>query len=347
MGNALQVKAAIDRFTIETQALFKEHGVQKRQEILGIFEKWKLLERVESTKDSESYPSWRSVGNVVEYDEGGVPFTTLGSDTQTVKNRLFGRGVAVPRTFWEDIGNNPQWKTALQQRIQGLMDRAYNNINRMLIDLILGQNAFSAATDRHGKAIFATDHLSGSNKALAADGVATAYTTTAIETEHDIALDKFTAMTDVDGHDNLRELAPKRLLILVDPRYQRVYQTVYHAAEIGDVRVGTSTSDTGGVGTMGNVLAMAGEKGGCDVMIIGWSRLRAKTRAIYVDATNDVPGPCPVVHQERIVPTIEMDGEGSSNYFEKEETRWKVRGRGELFQAMTATKMLMIDKSGA
>lgn len=343
----LNLPLIIDRFTVETKALFTEHLKVQEQKILGEFKQWGLIEEVESNKDFEDYPSLRSPGLVIEYDEGNVPYTSFGSDTQRVTNRLFGRGIKTTRNQWEDFGNNAQWKSALQRKINDLGTRAINFWSKALADLLLKENDFSSTQDRYSKNIFATDHGTGSNLVNAAAGATQTYDENSLQTEHDLVMDLFCSHTDQDGHDLIREMAPTRMLILCDPQAIRAYQTVYFGQVVPHTRVGTAATDTGGVAGKSNPLTFSEKQGGIEVNIVGWSRLRNKSKTIYVDASGMTGGLSPVVHQVRDKPEMEHDGKGGSTYFHEEALHWKVRMRGELFLADSATKLMEVLKSGA
>lgn len=318
-----EIKAEISKFDRQAQAAFLTMFEVKAKKILDKF--GRVMTTVPSDGPAEKYPFPKATPQLVEYEEGNVPTSEFGAETLTITNKLFGNSISIGRTFFEDIGRMPAAKQQYITNIAGLSVRGANYPVKLAADLLLEEGIFANTLAYDGKKMFATDHAEGANK-FAGNNT---YTTAQIKVEHEAVLDMFTAHKDPDGEDLLREEAPNELLILVDPAKMMIYAEFYRSVAVPDY---------GGVAAaIANVLApdnkgmMRGVDGlGNAVNIVGWSRLRGKAKTFYFDVTDDLPGPAPILHQQRLAPELEFLGAGSDQFTIAEQLTWKLRMRGNL-----------------
>lgn len=320
---ALEVKAEIAKFDRQARATFLQMFEAKQKQILAKFAK--IMQTVPSDGPEEKYPFPRATPQLVEYEEGNVPTSQFGAETHTIKNKLFGNSISIGRTFFEDIGRMPAAKQQYLQHIAGLAIRGVNYPVKLAADLILGEGIFSGVKAYDDKDFFATDHAEGANFF---DSNAT-FTQAQLKTDHNTVLDLFTAHKDPDGEDYLREEAPNELLVICDPQVKMDYAEFYRATMVPDY--GGVAATIMSVLAPGNKEMMRGvDSLGNAVNIIGWSRLRDKNATYYFDVTDDLPGPPPIIHQERVAPELEPLGVGTETYVIAEQLVWKLRMRGNL-----------------
>ena len=340
MPTSLAVKNEIAKFDRQAKAAFFNFFSVKKKAVLARF--GPLFEVQPSTGPDEKYPFPRATPQLVEYSEGEVPVSQFSAETLTITNRLFGNSVAIGRTFFEDIDRMPGARAQYLQQVSGLGIRGANYVIKLMADILLAEGIFSGTTAYDGNSLFDTGHSEGSNLFTGGSAVTTAQLTT----EHNGAMDLFTAQKDPDGHDFLREESPNAVLLIVDPNELTAYQQFYRATIIPDV---------GGIAaSVINVLAPANANllqgttpNGQAATIVGWARFRAKNTTVMVDMSGEIPGPAPIIHQERIAPVLETVGVGditSETFVIAEQSLWKVRMRGMLGIG-NYNKIIKIDKT--
>ena len=338
--SVLAVKNEITKFDKQAKAAFFGMYEQKRK---GILDKLKpVMMEVPSDGPEEKYPFMDATPQVVDYEEGNVPVSELGAETQTIVNKLSGRAIAVNRTYFEDIGRMNGARQLLLQRVEGLAMRALNYKVKLFFDALTAANRFSSATCWDGKALYSTTHQGGTNKATGNQAVNMAQ----LLTEHDLVLKTFGAQQDPTNEDKLREEQPNELLVIVPANVVTRYAQFFKAS--------VSISVDGVAAAVTNVLAEAnsGVFRGIDglgnrVTLIGWTRLNqaaASRKVYYFDISGELPGPPPILDQIRIPATLEFLGTGSDQYVIAEQLFWKVRQRGNLGYA-DFQKTVEVDKT--
>ena len=184
---------------------------------------------------------------------------------------------------------------------------------------------FASAVCWDGEALFSDNHTNADN--VIDVGTGTAYTTAQLKLEHNQLLDQATAMKDPAGEDFLREEAPNKWLFLVDPQTLIDYAQFYRAVQIPSLDAVAAAVMN--VLAPGNKEAVKGIDGlGNDVFLVGWSRLRDQSMTIALDISGELPGPPPIIDQERIAPRLSTLGFGSDMTEVAEQLWWKVRMRG-------------------
>ena len=318
-----EIKANIARFDRQAKPAFLTMFEVRKKEILAKF--GQSIQTVPSDGPSEKYPIVKATPNLVEYDEGNVPVSEVGDETTEIANKKFGMSIAIGQDFFSDLDRMPAAKATYLARIAGLGIRAANKPIMLIADMLLKEGAYSNLVAYDGKAITASDHAEGANLIDSN----TTYSTAQFATDHDAVLDAWAAQKDPDGHDYLREETPSDIMVLVDPAKLRLYAEFFKAQTIADI--------TGVAAAVANILSPSSEgvaRGidglGNRVTLIGWTRLRGKSKTFYFDLSNELPGIAPIVWQERQAPKLIMLGDGTEIGEISEQYWWKVKMRGNV-----------------
>lgn len=339
MTVTLKVKNDIAKFDKQAKAGFFDLYKNKQKNILSKF--GALFRTVPSDGPDEKYPHLGATPQLQDYDEGNVPVSTFSGETQTIENKTAGMSVAIGLEFFEDIDRMPGAKQLYLERIAGLAVRAANYKVKLVADALLRTGRFANAVCWDGEALFSASHVNAAN--IVNTGTSTAYTTAQLKAEHNLLLDLATAQKDPAGEDYLREEAPNNWLMLVDPQTLVDYAQFYRAVQIPSLD-GVAAAVMNAL-AQSNKGAFSGIDGmGNNVMLVGWSRLRDQSQTIAIDLSGDIPGPPPLIDQERIAPRLSNLGFGSDMTEIAEQLLWKVRMRGN-FGYGDFTKIFQIDKS--
>jgi len=293
----------------------------------------------------QDYPFFHATPQLVEYDEGQINFAAFGHSTHRVENVMWGRGIAIGRQDFEDMGTNPQAKSAWMQRSTSRALRGPNYLHKIIADLLLGQGNYTSPQSNDSVDLYSDSHATGSNLVDSGDGASSDYTYAQLRTEHELVLGKWADMTDPDGYDLLREETPNTLGVIVDPTKLLAYAELYNATFV------PAYDGSGGGAGISNVLAQGGVPSaqgvdglGRQVLIVGWNRFKDKDTVIYCDADPDLTGPPPILHQERVPFQMEMTEVGGDIWVKEERQLWKVRGRGNV-AARNHLRLVKVDKS--
>lgn len=335
----LKVKNDITKFDKQAKSGFFDMYKVKKKTILDKF--GALFRTYPSDGPSEKYPHAGATPQLQDYEEGNVPVSELSAETQTIENKTSGMAVAVGLEFFEDIDRMPGAKQMYLEKIQGLSIRAANWKVKLMADAILRTGRFAAAVCWDGEALFSTSHTNASN--IIDTGTSNSYTTAQLKAEHNALLDASTAMKDPQGEDYLREEAPNKWLFLVDPQVLTDYAQFYRAMQIPSFDAVAAA--VANILAPGNKEMAKGIDGlGNDVYLVGWSRLRDQSMTIALDISGELPGPPPIIDQERIAPALTTLGFGSDMTEVAEQLWWKVRMRGGMGYG-DFCKIFKIDKS--
>jgi phage major head subunit gpT-like protein len=319
-----EIKANISKFDRQARPAYLDMFEIRRKAILSKF--GPALQTLPSDGPSEKYPLIKATPSLVEYDEGNVPVSSIGDGgPYELANKKFGMSVAIGQDFFSDLDRMPAAKAQYLAQIAGLGVRAANKPIQLVADLLLKEGNYASFNAWDGFPITSLSHLEGANLHASND----TYSIVKIGSDHDTALDLFTAQVDPDGHDKLREEAPSDLLVVTDPQHLRVYAEFFKAQMITDI--------TGVAAAISNILSPAnaevarGVDGlGNGVTLVGWSRLRGKKKTFYFDLSNELPGLKPLVWQERMAPKLTMLGDGTEVGEIAEQIWWKVKMRGNV-----------------
>lgn len=319
-----EIKANISKFDRQARPSFLNMFEIRRKAILAKF--GPAMQTLPSDGPSEKYPVLKATPNLIEYNEGNVPVSGVGdAGPLELVNKKFGMSVAIGQDFFSDLDRMPAAKAQYLAAIAGLGVRAANKPIQLVADLLLKEGDYASTTAWDGNPITSASHVEGSNLVTSND----TFSIVKLGSDHDTALDYFTAQTDPEGHDKLREEAPSNLLVVTDPQHLRLYAEFFKAQIVTDI--------TGVAAAISNVLSPAngdvvrGVDGlGNNVTLVGWSRLRAKKKTFYFDLSGELPGLAPIVWQERMAPKLTMLGDGTEVGEIAEQIWWKVKMRGNV-----------------
>lgn len=339
MKVTLKVKNDIVLFDKQAKAGFFELYKPVAKKILTKF--GGIMRTLPSDGPDEKYPSLGATPQIQDYDEGNVPVSTMSGETQSIENKLAGMGLAIPLTFFEDIDRMKGARSLYLERIAGLSTRAANYKVKLLADILLREGRYTNAVCWDGNPLFSTSHTNASN--IIDTGTSTSYTQAQLKLEHAALLVAAANMKDPDGEDLLREEAPDQWLFIVDPQYLPDYAQFYRA--INNVSMDAVAAAVTNALAPGNKGIFTGVDGlGNQVTLVGWSRMAGKEQTLAFDVSGMIPGPPPVIDQERIAPEMTHVGVGSDLIAFAEELFWKVRMRGNMGFG-DFNKAFQIDKS--
>lgn len=315
-----QVQITIANFTKQAKAEFHQlyaHRLKTAVSTLGDG----VVAEVDSTFYKEVYPGFKAVSLPKQYKEGELDYDPIGDFNHEAENRLYGGGLMIGRTKFEDLGNSPASLAALRQKIASQGTAALSKKDNDFFDAIASLNDYSGTGNEllcyDGFPLFSTSHPNASNLDAKSS---TGWDIATLRSEIISAQAAWAKFKDPDGKDYIMTASNLRrnttMVVNVDA-YIHVVE-VMKAMYLPRFTGNSDFSDSGG--STENVLRK-------EFNVVVTETPRIADTVIYM-FNRDNGGNTPILWQNRVQPQVEVEGEGSSGFFEQEVYKYKVRFRG-------------------
>lgn len=327
------VKETIDRFDAQAKPAFL--GFWQERESLIMSSLGGLVEKTASNGPSERYPFFGAVPSLEEQKGDHTPVFDMGDYEFTVANKTYAGAMAVKRDYFSDI---QRMSGALDEMVKhiagGLARRGQLLVEQKISQVLLEEGEFASLLSPDGVTtgffkLAGSGHFKD-NVVNKLAGGAGDFTPATLQAEDDLVNELFAVHKDDTGNF-VRGMAPRKRLILCDPKRVRAYSELYRAQTLG---ISSAAPD--------NILRNGGALG-MDTEVLGWSFLSGKAKTFYVDTSDDIPGPKGVIWQEREPFELEMLGRGSEHDTINEQIYWKNRGRVGFYMGHPA-KVILVTK---
>ena len=290
-----------------------------------------------SSFGTETYINFSDTPPLEEYDDGVVPVGQITSQSFTLKNRKFGRGLEISRDDFADMGNNPALQAQWLRKVANLGRMAKNKKVAMLLDLIRGTGTYlSTDSSRNLTAFDGVAYFSTAGRAMGSNLIdsSTTWDPKTLTSEFDQVMEAFMShkalgVESIEAGSSstyLRSLTPDKFIILCPSRYARLLASVWANRLIGATH-DTASAGVSEVSSVENQIPMLA-KMGVEIIPVQDIPSSSTGSGYYVFDVSDGMGEKAIAYQDREAPGLEVLGAGSELFVLSESVFYKVRFRG-------------------